>query len=52
MSIVEPDIDNSTATGEGESNTRYSSRGINLILKKGTMKYGTITDLNRNKLIF
>ena len=48
VSIIEPDIDNSTTTGEGENNAACSSsRGINLISKEGTKKFGTILDLSR-----
>ena len=47
MSIIEPDIDNSTATGEGENNAACSSRGINLISKERTKKFGTILDSSR-----
>ena len=47
VSIVEPDITKSTATGEGESNARYSSRGISSIPKKGTKKSGAILNLSK-----
>ena len=36
--IVEPDIDNSTATGEDESSAGGFSRGTNLIPKKEVRK--------------
>ena len=41
VSIVEPDIDNNTATDESESNTGCSSRGTNLIPKKRTRRFST-----------
>ena len=47
MSVIKPDIDNSTATGEGEDNAACSSRGTNLISKEGTKKFGTILDSSR-----
>ena len=39
--MVDPDINNDTATDESESNTGCSSRGTNLIPKKRTRRFGT-----------
>ena len=42
ISFVEPDINNSTATGECESNSGCYSSGINLIAKKKTKMFVAI----------
>ena len=49
MSIIDPDISNSSTTGD-ESNA-CSSRGIYLIPKKGTKKSGTILDSCKNGMV-
>ena len=48
VSIIEPDIDNSIATGECDSNNRCSFSRINLVPKKETKLSGTILNLRSN----
>ena len=49
VSIIEPDINNSIATGKCDSNNRCSFSRIYLNPKKGTKTSGTILDL-RSKI--